>query len=75
MKSTRLREQIAKLKETAKSTQVEIDQLDSRRDTEVAEVLAKLGVQLSASQTAAEPLPKLTLGSKPESDDDANDPS
>ena len=43
LKATKLQEQIAKLKEGAKSTQLEIDQLDSRRDAEVAEVLGRLG--------------------------------
>lgn len=72
-KSEKLAEQIAKLKETAKSTQTEIDQLDSRRDAEVAEVLTKLGVQLSTGQVAATPLPALTLGSRPTPEKKADD--
>lgn len=63
-KSAKLREQIAKLREESRATQTDIDQLDSRRDQEVAEVLAQLGVQLSASSSsAATPSrPALTLG-------------
>jgi len=71
-KAAQLRDQIAKTRELAKATQNDIDQLESRRDAEVAEVLASLGVQLSTGQTAApEPRPVLTLGQKtPETNDD-----
>jgi chromosome segregation ATPase len=48
LKAQKLEEQIAKLKDDSKTTQAEIDQLDSRRDADIAEVLSKLGVQLSA---------------------------
>ena len=63
-KSAKLREQITKLRDESKATQTDIDQLDTRRDQEVAEVLAQLGVQLSASSnSAATPSrPALTLG-------------
>ena len=71
-KAEQLREQIAKAKELARATQNDINQLDSRRDAEVAEVLAKLGVQLSTNKAAApEPRPVLTLGQKtPEPNDE-----
>lgn len=73
LKATKLQEQIAKLKEQAKSTQHEIDQHDSRRDAEVAEVLGRLGVQLSANSSAAGARPVLTLGMSSRTDEEASD--
>ncbi len=65
-KVTKLDEQIAKLKTKASATQSEIDQLDSRRDAEVSELLVKLGVHLAGvpnRTSSAPPRPALTLGS------------
>ena len=46
-KAAKLREQIAKLAEQEKQFQNDLTQLDARRDQEVSQLLAKLGVQWS----------------------------
>ena len=71
-KATKLREQISKLKAEAQSTEVEISQIDSRRDAEVAEILARLGVQLSAKPQSAQ-RPVLTLGRNPSADEEQDE--
>ena len=45
-KVRKYREQIAKLAEREQKIQAELDQLDARRDRDVSQLLAKLGVQL-----------------------------
>ncbi|NNE00057.1 MAG: hypothetical protein HKN47_22280 [Pirellulaceae bacterium] len=70
-KVIKLEEQISKLKQKAAATQSEMDQLDSRRDAEVSELLVRLGVHLTGSSAATESSktnasssqrPALTLG-------------
>ena len=46
-KAARLREQIAKLANQENKTEQELAAMDARRDREVSQLLAKLGVQLS----------------------------
>ena len=74
-KAAKIEEQIAALKETVVTTEAELDQVDARRATEVAEMLTKLGVSLTDVSATTKPSPQgeLEFGSGIVDQNDSND--
>ena len=75
LKVKKLQDQVMKLKKQAATAEAEMNSLDARRDAEIAEVLARLGVQLSAAGAKkTPPTPELPFepddSPEPSADDD-----